>query len=291
MPELRTIPLQDIDPPEIAARETMDDAALRELADDIAANGLQSPIGVFVKAYCLLHPTPEECSAAGGTVHQFTQRHEIIFGHRRYEAHRLLQKFDILALVYPARPENIEAIKLSENLCREDLNDGEVAQYLAELYEKHGYNEEQLCAAVRKSADWVGDRLRLFKGDPHILEALKARKVNFGVARELNKCTDEQYRRYLLHQAVESGCAVRVVVKWIQDWKVQQMPLGEASPAQAAPVAGADTPGPVEAAPAVTNACWICGGNNFPWTIQFRPVHEHCKNSVERAMNTPAAEG
>jgi ParB/RepB/Spo0J family partition protein len=291
MPELRLIPLQDIDPPEIAARETMDDTALRELADDIAANGLHSPIGVFVNpGNCMrCNFSVAVCKCVAGSEPSY--RYEIIFGHRRYEAHRLLQKFEVQCLVWPSKPDNVEAIKLSENLCREDLNDGEVAVYLAELWEKHGYTEEQLCAAVRKSADWVGDRLRLFKGDPAVLEALKARKINFGVARELNKCSDDQYRNMLLHQAIESGCAVRVVTRWITDWKVQQLPPGAVAAPSAAPPEGAAPLAAPAAAPTPVNACWCCGGTNFPWTIHFKPIHEHCEQAIMRALNAPPAEG
>jgi len=261
----------------VAARETMDDAQLRELAEDIARNGLLQPISVFAKPVDVdgkdlpgasTVPSP----ADGGGV-----RYEIIAGHRRYVAHQQLGKYEIQALVFPSRPDNSEALKLSENLCREDLNDGEIAIYLAELADKYGYNEEQLCAVVRRSADWVGDRVRLFRGDERVLEALRKRQINFGVARELNKCPDGEMRNYYLQQAVASGCSVRVVADWIRDYKVQHY---TAAPAPAE-TAAAEQPAPPAVQPV---ECFCCGGNRDPWNIEMRYIHKHCAESVIRAM-------
>lgn len=291
MPELLTIPLHDIDPPEIAARETMDDVKLRELADDIAANGLQNAILVFVKPIPYSVPAANNNGVAEGATVAVSYRYEIISGHRRYEAHKLIGKYEIECKVYPERPANVEALKLSENLCREDLNDAQVAVYLAELWEKHGYTEEQLCAAVRRSADWVGDRLRLLRGCPKVLEALRAGQIAFSVARELNKCTDDSYRNYLTIQAVEAGSSARVVAGWVLDWKKQSsLPQGQAAPA-AAP-GGESQQSTTPPAVAVTpNVCWICGGDHFPFTIHWHPVHDRCKDSLVRELAKVPQEG
>src|SRR4051812_26249373 len=119
MLETKTISMSDIDEPANPVRCTMDDGLMDELVESIRANGLLQPIGVKPKG----------------------ERYEVIFGHRRLIAHKFLQRTEIEARVYSNGDANTAALMLAENLSREEMSDADVAIYLAELRDEHGFDE------------------------------------------------------------------------------------------------------------------------------------------------------
>ena len=246
MPELRKVLLAEIDTPSLPARVSMDERKMDELCESMQQIGLLQPI--------LLKP-------ANG-------RYEIEAGHRRYMAAQRLAWSDILALVF--QPEEIAqgAAMLAENIIREDLSAAEEAILFAEALEKYGLDESGLVARFRRSADYIADRLRLLRDDSEVFNALMARKISFSVARELNKCTDQAHRRYLLDAALRGQVGARVVAQWIADWRLTSQPREEGSavtvPATEQP---AENPYRVE--------CCICGGYRDPWNIVPVSIHKH----------------
>src|SRR6267142_4191895 len=93
------IAVDAIDDPSVPARESVDQVALGELADNMSANGLLQYIGVR-------GPSP------GG-------RYEVVWGHRRTMAARILQWPTITARVCPWDTEPLEA-RAAETLIRAD---------------------------------------------------------------------------------------------------------------------------------------------------------------------------
>jgi hypothetical protein len=68
--------------------------------------------------------------------------------------------------------------------------------------------------------------LLLFMGDKLVFEQLQAGKITIGVAQELNRCTNERYRRYLLDAAIRGGATITVVKGWLQDWQRNEQLAG-----------------------------------------------------------------
>lgn len=244
MPELRRVPLHEIDQPQLPMRSQMDDAKLHELAQSMAAQGLLQPIGIF----------PSD------------GRYEIEFGHRRFLAAQQLGWPDIPALVFSPGELQNGAAMVAENTLREDVNAAEEALFYAQLLERYGWDESTLCDRVKRSPDYIGDRLRLLHQDESIFNAVLQERVNFSVGRELNKCGNEEMRRYFLDQAIRSGTAARVVAQWIRDWQAQQQPQ------QAAPVAP-DVVTPPPPVDPFKPACALCGGDKDPYNLVNIYVH------------------
>ena len=73
----------------------------------------------------------------------------------------------------------------------------------------------------------------MLEGDKDIFEALKQRQIKYGVARELNKITDEKYRRMYLQSAIDCDPPHRVVAKWVADWRMNAQPAPAVAPAVA----------------------------------------------------------
>lgn len=261
MPILARIPMAVIDEPQLPIREAMDEEKLRELAESIRVDGLLQPVGLK----------------------RMGERYEIIFGHRRFMAHQLIHAVDIESKVFEPGEVTDGSAMLAENLYREDLSDAETAQWLVDLRDRHGFDEAALCKAVKKSPDWIADRIRLFDGDEDVFKALSGRKINFSVARELNKCKDDSMRNYFLQQAIMSTPPARVVAQWVSSHVLSTLPAGEQNGAPLPPVQH-DQIAPQQ------NCCATCGGNKDPYNLIFVQIHKHCWEQIEKAIAASAAE-
>lgn len=255
MPRLRRVPLGDIDEPKLPIRIAMDDDKMADLADSMASIGLLQPIG--------LKP------AAG--------RLEIEFGHRRYLAAVKLKWADIPALVFTTTEVTAGAAMLAENICREDITAAEEAVLFAQAQEQHHLDEAGLIKMFRRSADYIGDRLRLLRDDLQVFEALRERKINFSVARELNKCSEETQRRYFLDCAMRGQVGARVVAEWVAGWRANYLPSSPTSP----------TPPPVteQQVPSIgVPACCICGGHLDPYNLVNVYIHRHELDHIQAVL-------
>lgn len=247
--ESRDLPLALIDPPELPARASMDETKLEELATSIRAQGVLQPIIVFPKG----------------------ARYGIAAGHRRFMASARAGLVAIPAIVYDSQEDALEAVKYAENRFREELNPAEEAVYFSELLERdHGGDVDRLCAAIGEKRAYVEGRLNLFAGDRTVFEALQAGKIGIGVAQELNRCTEEQYRRYLLSQAIAGGATKTVVSGWILDWEKQRA----LTQPPASPGAGA---APLTAIPELNYfQCYACRGSDHVEAMRPINMHGHC---------------
>jgi|SRR5215467_3491030 len=255
-PELQTLDIRLIDEPDLPARETMDVDAMNELRESMSVLGLLSPIVVVKSA----------------------KRYQTVAGHRRLLSARALGWSEIRALVYPDGWKHSAAAMLHENIIREQLNPAQEAVFFAQLLETHKLDEESLCAAVKRSPDYVGDRLQLLRGDVRIFQALREGKINVSVARILNRFDTDGMRGYYLEQAVRSGTSARVVDQWYHDWRANQAP-GTEQPPQALQ----ENP-----RPEVVNspiACFLCGGHLDPYNLISVYIHHWELTQIKKMLD------
>jgi len=262
MPETRHIELSLIDPPPLPARQAMDDQKLAELRENMREIGLLQPIGVVEK----------------------DGRYEIEYGHRRYTCACDLGWVTLECKVYHPSELASGAAMLAENIYHEELTAAEEAILFQEHRELYGLDEAQLCQRFKVSPDYLGDRLRLFRGDPHIFDAVLKRRISYAVARELNKCEDQPHRRYLLDLAIRCGYPSRVVTDMIRQWRAQVQPL--AQPQVTHP--------PVEqpaAAAEYRPECCICGGYRDPWELVNVMIHKDELAMIRKHLENAAKDG
>lgn len=265
-PEAREVPLTSILPPELPARSQMDETKLDELTANIARNGvIQRLIVVPVDG-----------------------RYEVVAGHRRLLAATRAGLVVVPVDVYPSKDAALEAVKYAENRFREDMSAAEEAVYFAELLQRECENDiEKLAALVGEKVTYVDRRLQLFNGDRDVFDALMQRKINIGVALELNKIPAEDYRRYYLGHAIKSGATVTVVSGWVAEWK-NMYERSLPPPASSVP------------APEVTivstydpHRCYLCGESDPRYIPEQLSVHTHCRlailDKMLRALHGEAA--
>jgi len=189
--------IEGVDPPGDAAREIIDPDKVRELAEAIRSQGLLQPI--------LVRP--------------FNGRFEIVAGHRRYLAHRLLGEVKIKSIVRELSDEETLLIRAMENDQREDLNPIEKAKVYKRLKERFGWSAETIAQKMGRDNLTIRTYLRLLDIPGEFQKEVARRRLPMNVALCLNEIEDEGFKKYYFTAAVENGVTLEVAKVWVDDWR------------------------------------------------------------------------
>jgi ParB family chromosome partitioning protein len=170
--------LSSIEPSPRNPRQHADGIA--ELADSLRAHGLLQPV----------------------VVRRHHIGYELIAGHRRFEAARVLGWTEIAAVVRDETDEQAYILTLVENLQREDLSPKEEAAALEVLVRERGWTTRQVGEAIKRDHAYVSRRLRVFE-DPVLAPLVLERKFPVSTAEELLRAPDIEVRRDLAMRAAE----------------------------------------------------------------------------------------
>ena len=157
------IPLAQIAEPPAPMRASMDEQKLNDLAGDIRLRGILLNLLVV--------------PAGDG--------YEIIDGHRRFLAARMVGLAEAPCMVHERNEALNAGAMLVANILREDVTAAEEGWYFLELVERHHWTEEALCQTLGRSADYIAERIALVRKDPEVAGANAERKIEYSVAREL----------------------------------------------------------------------------------------------------------
>lgn len=208
--ELRTLPIQQIQPGKYQPRRHWNDEALDELAASIKAQGLIQPVVV---------------RALG------KGSYELIAGERRWRAAQRAQMSEIPALVKDVPEVAVPAMALIENIQRQDLTPLEEADALKRLIEDFELTHQQAADAVGRSRAAVSNLLRLTDLPAAIKKLLDEGRLEMGHARCL-LTLDEAVAVPLARQASTLGWTVRELEDAAR--KAQSAPKGKAKAAAGA---------------------------------------------------------
>ncbi|HXD35669.1 MAG TPA: ParB/RepB/Spo0J family partition protein [Rhodanobacter sp.] len=207
--ELRSLPIQQIQPGKYQPRRHWNDEALDELAASIKAQGLIQPVVVRELG---------------------RHRYELIAGERRWRAAQRAQLSEIPALIRQVAEQAVPAMALIENIQRQDLTPLEEADALKRLIEDFDLTHQQAADAVGRSRASVSNMLRLTELPEPIKKLLDDGKLEMGHARCL-LTLDEAIAVPLARQAVTLGWSVRELEEAAR--RAQTAPKGKARSAPA----------------------------------------------------------
>jgi len=227
--EVKEISLDQIVEPQHELRSYARQENLNELAASIRKRGVIEPIIV----------TPRG------------KKYEIVAGWRRFKASQLAKKATIPCIVTDAKGLDLEAIKLQENLLREDVDHISIAQYLKRLKEKYHLTERELAELVGKSVAYVSQHLSILKYDDGIREAIQDGMIEWTVGRHLNAITDPDTRRLYLQEAIKRGINSQTARIWKENWQREQGIKKQTGHAKV-------TEGPQEPPPPFKIKCFNC---------------------------------
>lgn len=254
--EIVLMDIEKIDPPIEADRDLIDPDKIRELAESIRSQGLHSPI--------LLRPQ--------------NGRYEIVFGHRRFLAHRLLGEVKIRSMIKEMTDDQVFEARAVENDQREDLNPIERAKTYRRLREKFGLNNRQIAQKMGRSSQAIDKYFRLLEVPEEFQDAIAKKRIAMQVALILNDIEDESFRSYYFQVAVENGVTMDVAAAWVSDWRKTQAgtSYNEAG--------GSPQGGPVQEALPIYQTCFCCLGPEEVRTIKYVPLCAKCQNEVRGAL-------
>jgi len=194
------LPIQLVDEPARPSRDTMDPERLGALADDIAANGLLQKPGVR-------GPMP-------------SGHYELIWGHRRLLALRLLRWRELPCMVYPADYDP-DVARVAENLQREELNPIEEGQECQRFIDK-GMPRAAIARLFRRTPAWVDGRLTLLHFPADVQEAVRQGAVSIGVAGVLAQLDHERVRAEFLKEAIRTGAKTATAETWLYHYRADR---------------------------------------------------------------------
>ncbi|QDP02830.1 ParB/RepB/Spo0J family partition protein [Thalassotalea sp. PS06] len=168
--ELRTLPVDILQPGKYQPRKDMSEEALEELSHSIRAQGIIQPI--------VVRPVGAGC-------------YEIIAGERRWRAAQLAKVDNVPCIVKDVADESAVAIALIENIQREDLNAMEEAIALERLLTEFELTHQEVAEAVGKSRTTVTNLLRLNSLNTDVKTFLENGDIDMGHARALLALTGD----------------------------------------------------------------------------------------------------
>ncbi|WP_198670393.1 ParB/RepB/Spo0J family partition protein [Dyella sp. C9] len=207
--ELRTLPIQQIQPGKYQPRRHWNEEALDELAASIRAQGLIQPVVV---------------RAIG------KNSYELIAGERRWRAAQRAQLSELPVLVKDVPEVAVPAMALIENIQRQDLTPLEEADALKRLIDDFDLTHQQAADAVGRSRAAVSNLLRLTELPVSIKRLLDEGKLEMGHARCLITLPEGMAEGLAL-EASRHGWSVRELEEAAR--RAQTAPKGKAKSAPA----------------------------------------------------------
>ena len=248
--------IEKVDPPTIAARDFIDPESVRELAESIRDQGLYEPI----------------------IVRPLNGRYEIVMGHRRWLAHRLIAKTTIKSIIREMSDEEVEIARAVENDQREDLNPIEKARGYQRLRDKFGLSQEQIGQKMGRSRETIIRFLKLLKIPEEFQIALAKKKLSIGVALCLNEIDDEISKRYYFAAAIENGVTEEVAKAWVTDYFKTRCGTVEGSGG------GVGVGGQIQESLPIYQTCICCGGPVEVSKVHYVPVCPPCEVEIRGAL-------
>ena len=251
---VKNVSLDLIDEPKGILRMDIDPEDLEDLAQSISEIGLLQDILLAVDG----------------------ERFEIVFGHRRFLAHKKLGLSTIRAIVRTMTQKEIGIARATENISRSDLTPIEEAATYKNLIDEYGFSVEQVAKKMAKSPGVIKRRMDLLRMPPSLQKAVHKKQISIAVAEELWPISDPADLDYYLSFALDGGCTKEVARSWCKDWrdtKRRKQSNGEPTPSQLAP----NEPRPVYV------TCDLCAG---PMELGKEVVLRLCPDCFNVIKNT-----
>lgn len=234
MNELIVINLGNIKVGTHEQRVSYDEEYIRGLADSILSIGLINPLSVV--------------RSDGGYL--------LVAGHCRLAALKVLGRVTATCVIGEDTEGRSAAVTFAENFHRRDLSPVEQASAIKDCFSQKIMTIEELAKSFHRTPYWINHQIAMLDWPSDVLETVHLKSLSVSAAANIAQVTDNNYRGFLLRNAVESGATARATAAWLQAWRSMQ-PAEEAIQAESLP------PGNVPV-PAVPQAPCLCCSTVHP---------------------------
>jgi len=241
------ISLDLVEDPFISMRSNENDLDLEDLMRSMREIGLVEPI----------------------VVRRIGDRYEIIAGHRRTRAARLLNWVAIDAVIVEADDDKAFAMRLAENIARRDVDPVDQALFLGEIMTRYKKTATEMAAMLHHSEAWIKERLEVFEMPDYLQEILRQRHISLGAALWIAKIENDRTRRYYAFWAAQNGVSVAAAKRWHDDLASRNFEF------EAGEKIVVDTNTGAQSIRAATK-CHLCGRDVFLDEAQNVFIHKNC---------------
>jgi ParB family chromosome partitioning protein len=201
--DMRSLPIDLLDPSPFQPRMNFDEDMLQELADSIRVRGILQPI--------LVRPHPD-----------VKGRYQIIAGERRWRAAAMAEMREIPVICRELDDMESTAAALIENLQRENLNPIEEAEGYQRLIQTYGLTHEALGTLVGKSRAHVGNVVRLLTLPNSVRDEIRKGTLTLGHARAMLTLADPAR---IIPELVKKGLSVRQTERLVKRLLTNKEPV------------------------------------------------------------------
>lgn len=205
MEQIKEVPVEEIQVGEYEQRLAGEDSELDGLAASISRLGVLVPLILQKKG----------------------DSFQLVSGHRRLLAAMRVGLSVVPCFIKDSAEVNSSEVTFAENFFRKDLSQVELAGAIRDAYADGGLSIEELAAGFHKSEHWVRQMMAILSWPKDVLQLVHERLMSLSAASNLALITDDEYRNFLLQNAVVSGATARTTASWLQAWREMQ-PVSEA---------------------------------------------------------------
>ena len=207
--ELKELKIEDIRISGMNPRKTIDEAGIKELAENIRRQGLIQPVTV--------RPVYQD-EVVDGEVISIPTCYELVCGERRLRAVKSLGRTKIAGYVREMTDDEAFDAMITENLQRQDVDPMEEAFAFQQLNER-GQSVEDIAARFGKSVRFVQDRIKLNGLIDDLKKAVKEERLPISGAMLLARLDQESQKEAYndLLRDDEWSASRKEIVKWIDD--------------------------------------------------------------------------
>lgn len=254
MANVENVPIAEVRDDVYQSRASMDPDRVNELVASIGRIGLINPL---------------ICVRDGEALN-------VVAGHSRLAAVRKLDWQMVPVIVREDDPDISCEVAIADNLFRQDLTPIEVACAITDLLDGGVMDVTQIAAAMHRSEHWVQRQMDITHWPADVQAAVHSRKLSVAAAANLAVVTDNEYREFLVRNALESGATARTTAAWLQAWR-SMLPREES-------VAAEPGPAGTSPAPAIAQApCFCCAQLHRPDGMAYVAVCPECVSAIRGA--------
>lgn len=233
MGQIVEIPIGKIEVGNHELRLDMEDEGIEGLARSISRLGVLVPLHVVCKGGC----------------------YTVVCGHRRLRAARRTSLEKLPCIVVDTQEDKERETSFAENFFRRDLSPVELACALKDCYTKASMTVKELAAGFHKSEHWVHSMIAIADWPSDVQEAIHVKAISVSAGANLACVNGQEYRAFLVRNAVEQGATARTTAAWLQAYQAMQPPE--------AAVTAEPLPFGVPAIPLVPQAPCLCCSQLF----------------------------
>jgi len=283
--ELREIPLELLDEPELASRVLIDLHELEELAESIKLKGILEPLLVIAAGMDFPPLGRTDGESEMDAYVRLAGRFRVMAGHRRLLAARMAFLKTAPCLVYPADYADEDMVMLEENMHRADVTAAEQGYWILSLVEKRKYSMPALCQMFRRSEAWVNERVELVRSDAEVSSAVAERKITFAVAKQLLRVKEKDHRDYYLREAIRLELSAASMSFMVDNYK-RDAERTAVMPVKPAPPTEPGVQGHVERGP----HCVLCGHTDASQNMIPLFAHYYHLNPIKKLLRDAGIE-